>query len=190
MRPLSPISTGYICSTGWRGPPSIENGNYARVQPTADGSHWDGITIYAANPVNIPLGNQNTFSNFNVYSQEGTTIGTGLGADTCMYFTALSTIRPGAPSTLLSLAHFKNLYCEPETGPHASADARLGMGHLQLRDRRPAHGRRGRSLHRGRPGSIGSAAISITPLLHRRSTGASGNTADFVTNLGASPRGT
>ena len=55
------------------GAPSIENGNYFSAQPTADGSHWDGMTIYAANPVNIPLGNQNTFSNFNVYSNEGST---------------------------------------------------------------------------------------------------------------------
>ena len=38
------------------GAPSIENGTYFSVQPTADGTHWDGITIYAANPVNIPLG--------------------------------------------------------------------------------------------------------------------------------------
>ena len=59
------------------GPPSIENGNYATAQPTGDGTHWDGLTLYAANPVIIPLGNQNTFSNFNVYSSEGAVSGLG-----------------------------------------------------------------------------------------------------------------
>ena len=61
------------------GPPSIENGNYGSQQPTADGTHWDGITLYAANPVNIPLGNQNSYSNFNVYSSEGTLDGVAWG---------------------------------------------------------------------------------------------------------------
>ncbi len=101
------------------GPPSIENGNYFAAQPTADGSHWDGITLYAANPVNIPLGNENTFSNFNVYSQEGTTSGSGLGADTCFYFTSLYNDQTGGVGEALSLDHFKNLYCEPEGGAHA-----------------------------------------------------------------------
>src|SRR6202021_132517 len=64
------------------GPPSIENGNYAVSQPTAEGPHGEESTIYAANPVNIPLGNQNSYANFNVYSSEGTTAGAGLGADT------------------------------------------------------------------------------------------------------------
>ena len=71
------------------GAPSIENGNYANAQPTADGAHWDGVTIYAANPVIMSYGNQNTFSNFNVYSQERPRGGAAMGADTCFYFTAL-----------------------------------------------------------------------------------------------------
>jgi hypothetical protein len=100
------------------GAPSIENGTYFSVQPTADGSHWDGVTIYAANPVNIPLGNQNTFSNFNVYSSEGTTSGGTLGADTCYYFTALYNDQTGGYGDVMSLDHFKNMYCENEGGAH------------------------------------------------------------------------
>ncbi len=100
------------------GAPSIENGNYLTAQPTADGSHWDGVTIYAANPVNIPLGNQNTFSNFNVYSNEGATNGSFLGADTCYYWTTLWSDQTGVVTSLLSLDHFKNLYCENEGGSH------------------------------------------------------------------------
>ena len=100
------------------GPPSIENGNYGSAQPTADGTHWDGITIYAANPVNIPLGNQNSFSNFNVYSQEGTTgVSRWARIPACTSPRCRMT-RRGAISTL-SLDHFKNMYCEPEGGPHA-----------------------------------------------------------------------
>lgn len=101
------------------GPPSIENGNWATAQPTADGTHYDGITIFAANPVNIPAGNQNTFSNFNVYSQEQNTSGTGLGADTCFYFTAIHNDQTGGLAQANSLQHHKNMYCEPEGGAHA-----------------------------------------------------------------------
>jgi hypothetical protein len=100
------------------GAPGVENGNYFAGQPTADGSHWDGVTIYAANPVNIPLGNQNTFSNFNVYSSEGTTSGGSLGADTCYYFTALYNDQTGGYGDVMALDHFKNLYCENEGGAH------------------------------------------------------------------------
>src|SRR6202012_553031 len=100
------------------GAPGIENGNYFAGQPTADGSPWDGVTIYAATPVNIPLGNQNTFSNFNVYSSEGTTAGGSLGADTCYYFTALYNDQTGGFGDVMSLDHFKNLYGEPEVGAH------------------------------------------------------------------------
>lgn len=101
------------------GGPSIENGNWATAQPTADGSHWDGITLYAANPVNIPYGNENTFSNFNVYSNEATLGGSGLGADTCMFFSSLWNDQTGGIAQALSLDHFKNMYCEPESGSHA-----------------------------------------------------------------------
>ncbi len=104
------------------GPPSIENGNWISTQPTADGTHYDGLQLWAANPVNIPYGNQNTFSNFNVYSQEGSPTGGGsLGADTCFYFTQLWDDQTGGTAESLTLDHFKNLYCEPEGGPHAGA---------------------------------------------------------------------
>ncbi len=136
------------------GAPSIENGNYFSVQPTADGSHWDGVTIYAANPVNVPLGNQNTFSNFNVYSNEGTSTGNYLGADTCYYWTALYSDQTGGLADALSLDHFKNLYCEPEGGAHDLEMPIWEWDTLQLRNRRPAHGRRRRGLHRGRAATL------------------------------------
>lgn len=103
------------------GPPSIENGNWANQQPTADGTHYDGLQIFAANPVNIPYGNENTFSNLNVYSNEQTAGpgGSSLGADTCFYFTQLWDDQNGGAIESLTLDHFKNLYCEPEAGSHA-----------------------------------------------------------------------
>ena len=102
------------------GAPSIENHGYATSQPTGDGTHWDGLQIYAANPVILSAGNQNSFSNFNVYSQEQSSSGAGLGADTCFYFTHLTDDQSGGYFDVLSLDHFKNLYCEPEGGPHAA----------------------------------------------------------------------
>jgi hypothetical protein len=102
------------------GAPSIENHGYATSQPTGDGTHWDGLQIYAANPVILSAGNQNSFSNLNVYSQEQTATGSTLGADTCYYFTHLTDDQNGGYFDVLSLDHFKNLYCEPEGGPHAA----------------------------------------------------------------------
>ena len=83
------------------------------------------------------------YSNFNVYSQEGTTAGAALGADTCFYFSSEWNDQTGGYLDVGSLDHFKNLYCEPEAGAARCPDAAVGVGHLQLRDRRPAHGRRG-----------------------------------------------
>ncbi|HET6219820.1 MAG TPA: hypothetical protein VFE27_22530 [Acidobacteriaceae bacterium] len=103
------------------GAPSVENHGYATSQPTGDGTHWDGLQIYAANPVILSAGNQNSFSNFNVYSQETSPTGSGLGADTCFYFTHLTDDQNGGYFDVLSLDHFKNLYCEPEAGPHAGS---------------------------------------------------------------------
>jgi len=102
------------------GPPSIENGNWANSAPTTDGSSWDQAAIWAANPANFALGNQNHFSNFNVYSQEVTTGGTGLGADTCFYFTGIWNDQTGGMNEALTLDEMHNLYCEPEAGAHAA----------------------------------------------------------------------
>ena len=119
MRACSRTCTRSICSTALLSEPRrSRTATISPAQPTADGTHWDGITIYAANPVNIPLGNQNTFSNFNVYSSEGTTSGGSLGADTCYYFTALYNDQTGGYGDVMSLDHFKNLYCENEGGAH------------------------------------------------------------------------
>ena len=87
-----------------------------------------GWTIYAANPVMIPLGNQNTYSNFNVYSDEGSTTGTALGADTCFYFSAEWNDQTGGYLDVGSLDHFKNLYCENENGPHDVQMPLWGVG--------------------------------------------------------------
>jgi hypothetical protein len=170
------------------GAPSIENGNYFAGQPTADGSHWDGITIYAANPVNIPLGNQNTFSNFNVYSSEGTTSGTSLGADTCFYFTSLWNDQTGGVGDVMSLDHFKNLYCEPEVGAH---DVQMPIWewdtyNSEIEDQHMGGGGEvyiGGAQQHWIGGNFNNA--TSTPTINFGTQ----NTADFVANLGAEPKG-
>ena len=170
------------------GPPSIENGNYASAQPTGDGTHWDGVTIYAANPVNIPLGNQNTFSNFNVYSSEGSVTGAGLGADTCYYFSALYNDQTGGAFDVLSLDHFTNLYCENEGGPH---DVQMPIWewdtfNTEIEDQHMGGGGEvwigggeqhwiGGNFNNGSPAPVVNFGT--------------GNTADYVTGLGSEPKG-
>jgi hypothetical protein len=170
------------------GAPSIENGNYFSAQPTADGSHWDGLTIYAANPVNIPLGNQNTFSNFNVYSEELTTSNTALGADTCFYWTMLFNDQTGGVGDVMSLDHFKNLYCEPESGAH---DVQMPIWewdtiNSEIEDQHMGGGGEvyiGGAQQHWIGGNFNNAVT--TPTINWGSQ----NTADFVTNLGAEPKG-
>ncbi len=103
------------------GPPSLENHAYATAQPTGDGTHWDGLQLYATNPLILAAGNQNSFANFNMYSQEGTVSNGSLGANTCFYLTANHDDQNGSYFTAISLAHFKNIYCEPEGGAHAAS---------------------------------------------------------------------
>ena len=170
------------------GPPSIENHNYGTAQPTGDGTHWDGITIYAANPVNIPLGNQNTFSNFNVYSQEGTTTGSGLGADTCFYFSAEWDDQTGNYFDVLSLDHFKNMYCEPEGGPHAAQMPQWEMDTLnsEIEDQHVGGGGEyyiGGSQQHWIGGNFNNA--TTTPAI----VWGTQNTGDYVTTLGSEPKG-
>ncbi len=170
------------------GAPSIENGNYANAQPTADGAHWDGITIYAANPVIMSYGNQNTFSNFNVYSQEQTTGGVALGADTCYYFTALHDDQTGGYFDVLSLNHFKNLYCENEGGAH---DVQMPIWewdtyNSEIEDQHMGGGGEvyiGGAQQHWIGGNFNNA-IS-TPTINW----GTGNTSDYVTNLGSEPKG-
>jgi hypothetical protein len=170
------------------GPPSIENGNYGTAQPTADGTHWDGITIYAANPVNIPLGNQNSYANFNVYSQEGTTTGAGLGADTCFYFSSEWNDQTGGYLDVGSLDHFKNLYCEPEAGPHAVQMPQWEWDtyNSEIEDQ---HMGGGGEVYIGGGeqhwfGGNFNNAISTPTIVWGW-----GNTSDFVSNLGSEPKG-
>jgi len=170
------------------GPPSIENGNYGRSQPTADGTHWDGITIYAANPVNIPLGNQNSYANFNVYSQEGTTSGAGIGADTCMYFTAEWNDQTGGYLDVGSLDHFKNMYCEPEGGAHAvqMPEWEWDTFNSEIEDQHMGGGGEvyiGGGQQHWIGGNFNNAIN--TPTINWGWS----NTADYVTNLGSEPKG-
>jgi hypothetical protein len=170
------------------GPPSIENGNYAVSQPTADGSHWDGITIYAANPVNIPLGNQNSFANFNVYSQEGSTANVSLGADTCMYFTSLWDDQTGQTFQTLSLDHFKNMYCEPEGGAHTLVmpEWEWDTYDSEIEDQHMGGGGEvyiGGEQQHWLGGNFNNAIT--TPTINW----GTGNTGDFITNLGSEPKG-
>jgi hypothetical protein len=170
------------------GAPSIENGNYFAAQPTADGSHWDGVTIYAANPVNIPLGNQNTFSNFNVYSAENTDTGAGLGADTCYYFTTLYNDQTGGIGDAMSLDHFKNLYCENEPGAH---DDQMPIWewdtyNSEIEDQHMGGGGEvyiGGAQQHWIGGNFNNAIN--TPAI----SWGSQNTADYVANLGSEPKG-
>ena len=76
------------------------------------------MQLYATNPMIMATGNQNSFSDFNVYSQEGTVSGGSLGANTCWYMVANHDDQTGNLFTALSLDHFKNIYCEPESGAH------------------------------------------------------------------------
>jgi hypothetical protein len=170
------------------GPPSIENGNYGSAQPTADGTHWDGLTIYAANPVNIPLGNQNTYSNFNVYSDEGSIGGTGLGADTCFYFTAEWNDQTGGVLDVGSLDHFKNLYCENEGGPH---DVQMPIWewdtyNSEIEDQHMGGGGEvyiGGGQQHWFGGNFNNS--TTTPVVNF----GTGNTAEYVTGLGSEPKG-
>ena len=170
------------------GPPSLENHNYGTAQPTGDGTHWDGITIYAANPVNISLGDQNTFSNFNVYSQESTTTGASLGADTCYYFTQQWDDQTGNLFNELSLDHFKNLYCEPEGGPHAAQMPQWEMDtyNSEIEDQHMGGGGEfyiGGNQQHWIGGNFNNA-ISTPAIVWGTQ-----NTADYVTNLGSEPKG-
>ncbi len=170
------------------GPPSIENHAYGTAQPTADGTHWDGITIYAANPVNIPLGNQNTFANFNVYSQEGTTAGASLGADTCFYFSAEWDDQTGGYFDVLSLDHFKNMYCEPEGGPHGAQMPLWEMDTLNSEIEDQHMGGGGEYYIGGNQqhwiGGNFNNAISTPAIVWGTQ-----NTGDYVTTLGSEPKG-
>lgn len=100
------------------GGPSINTGNWATEQPTADGSHWKGLQLWAANPWIKAVGNQNSFEDFNMYSSEGNGAGGTYGADTCFYNVAIWNDQTGGVASGMSLDHYKNIYCEPEGGSH------------------------------------------------------------------------
>ena len=170
------------------GAPSIENHGYATSQPTGDGTHWDGLQIYAANPVILSAGNQNSLSNFNVYSQELTTGGSGLGADTCFYFTHLTDDQNGSYFDVLSLDHFKNLYCEPEGGPHAAQMPQWEWDtyNSEIEDQHMGGGGEvyiGGAQQHWFGGNFNNATTTPTVVF------GSQNTASFSTNVGSEPKG-
>ncbi len=170
------------------GPPSIENGNWASAQPTADGTSWDQVAIWAANPVNIPLGNQNTYSNFNVYSNENTTAGAGLGADTCFYFTAEWDDQTGTVVEANSLDVMTNLYCENENGPHNDQMPiwEWDTYNSEIHDMHMGGGGEvyiGGANQRWYGGNFNNSPS--TPVINW----GYGNTADLVTGLGSEPKG-
>ena len=147
-----------------------------------------GSTISAANPVNIPLGNQNTFSNFNVYSDEGSTNGTWLGGDTCFYWTSLYNDQTGGIGDVMSLDHFKNLYCENEAGVHNDEMPIWEWDTLnsEIEDQHMGGGGEvyiGGAQQHWIGGNFNNS--TSTPTVNWGTQ----NTADFVTNLGSEPKG-
>ena len=99
------------------GLPAFNSGaGWAAAQPTADGSSWEGIRISACNVMNMIAGNQNTYKDFNVYSQCQTPAGATLGANTSWYFTAGWNDQTGTPLSFVSKSHLINMYTENEFG--------------------------------------------------------------------------
>ena len=56
-----------------------------------------------------------------MYSQEGTVSNGSLGAETRRKTAVATHDQNGSYFTALTLDHFKNIYCEPEGGPHAAS---------------------------------------------------------------------
>ena len=182
------ISALYLFYGLTEGAPSIENGNWASGQPTADGTTWDQVAIWAANPVNMVTGGQNSFSNFNVYSAEGTTTGSGLGADTCFYFTQTASDQTGGTIGIIGNTEFHNLYCEPEGGSHAVQMPQWEWDTVgsQIYDQHMGGGGEvyiGGGQQHWVSGNFNNAVSTPTINWGR------GNTADYVTNLGSEPKG-
>ena len=169
------------------GPPSIENGNWGLAQPTADGTSWDQVAIWAANPVNIALGNQNTYSNFNVYSNESTVASGGLGADTCYYFTAEYDDQTGGAVEASSLDVMTNLYCEPEAGAHTGSmpNWEWDTNNSEIVDQHMGGG--GEVYLGGYAQHWYGGNFNNSPGMPAINFGSS-NTADLVANLGSEPK--
>lgn len=166
------------------GTPGLENGTWATNQPTADGTHWDGLTLYAANPMIMAAGGQNSYSDINVYSN---TANSG-GANTCFYFLTTGNDQTGGTATSISLAHFKNLYCEPEAG---SADNTMpewewDTFNAEIEDQHMGGGGEvyvGGYAQHWIGGNFNNNAAD--PLLNF----GYGNTSDYSTTLGLEPKG-
>ena len=169
------------------GSPSIENGNWLAQQPTADTTHYDGIYTYAAVPYVFPYGNQVTYSNMAAYSEENSSGGTALGADTCYYFTALLNDQTGGLGEANSLDHFKNLYCEPEGGTHALSMPNWEWDTLNSEIEDMHMGGGGEVYISGSNQHWTGGNFNQTATVPAVNFGAQ-NTADFVSGLGLEPR--
>ncbi len=111
-----------------------------------------------------------------------------LGADTCYYFTALYNDQTGGYGDVMSLDHFKNLYCENEGGAHDVQMPIWEWDTLNSEMEDHAHGRRWRGLHRR-----GAAALDWREL-QQRAAGAGDQFwqpehGGHVTTLGQEPKG-
>jgi hypothetical protein len=102
------------------GTPSLENGgSWANAQPTADGTSWEGIRISTCNNFDFISGGQNSFRDFNVYSQcydNPTSTYTGNGAG--MYFTEGWDDEGGYPFSSEGNTSLSNMYEEAEFGEY------------------------------------------------------------------------
>jgi hypothetical protein len=102
------------------GTPSLENGgSWANAQPTADGTSWEGIRISTCNNFDFISGGQNSFRDFNVYSQcydNPTSTYTGNGAG--MYFTTGWDDEGGYVLSAEGNSSLSNMYEEAEFGEY------------------------------------------------------------------------
>lgn len=101
------------------GVPAFNGGaGWAAAQPTADGTRWEGIRINACNVMEMVAGNQNTYKDFNTYSQCEQTLGTTIGAGTAWYFNPSYNDETGGLLSFTSASMMINMYDEPESGPN------------------------------------------------------------------------
>ena len=118
----------------------------------------------------------------------GTTTGAALGADTCYYFTTLYNDQTGGIGDVMSLDHFKNLYCENEPGAH---DDEMPIWewdtyNSEIEDQHMGGGGEvyiGGAQQHWIGGNFNNAIT--TPAINWGSQ----NTADYVANLGSEPKG-
>lgn len=99
------------------GVPAFNSGaGWAAAQPTADGSRWEGIRLNGCDDMSIVASNQNTYKDFNMYSQCESSLGTTIGANTAWYISYGWNDQTGGILSAVDVSTFTNMYAEPETG--------------------------------------------------------------------------